>query len=210
LRLCRCGVVLEPPTHPANVKTWCTRACYARYLRYPDGIVEKSCRQCGSTFRAAGSYKAYCTPQCGWLYRRRAKPKSQDWLAGRQPERVVPCTGCGATLVTRASKTFCEPCRITAGTAYNAEKARQRAAIQRLTPRDERFRFEDIAERDGWTCQLCGLAVDPTFPRKSPLGATIDHVIPVVHGGSDRPDNVVLAHLRCNARKGARQLDKAA
>ena len=34
--------------------------------------------------------------------------------------------------------------------------------------------------------------------------ATIDHVIPRSKGGTDRPDNLQLAHARCNKIKGNR------
>lgn len=47
-----------------------------------------------------------------------------------------------------------------------------------------------------------------TWPH--PLAASIDHVLPIAHGGGDVPANVQLAHLRCNVRKrdrgGAEQL----
>ncbi|HYD98564.1 MAG TPA: HNH endonuclease [Alphaproteobacteria bacterium] len=39
-----------------------------------------------------------------------------------------------------------------------------------------------------------------------PVGAkaTFDHVIPQAFGGTDDPGNIVLAHRRCNQRKGDR------
>jgi 5-methylcytosine-specific restriction endonuclease McrA len=36
--------------------------------------------------------------------------------------------------------------------------------------------------------------------------ATIDHVIPLAHGGSHTLENFVLACLRCNSSKGTRAL----
>jgi 5-methylcytosine-specific restriction endonuclease McrA len=62
----------------------------------------------------------------------------------------------------------------------------------------------DIFERDAWTCGLCRGPVDPALSRNHAMGATIDHVIPVVLGGHDVPENVQLAHRSCNARKGGR------
>jgi len=35
------------------------------------------------------------------------------------------------------------------------------------------------------------------------MGPTIDHVIPIVHGGPDTKANVQLAHRKCNTDKGA-------
>jgi hypothetical protein len=39
-----------------------------------------------------------------------------------------------------------------------------------------------------------------------PLGddQTVDHRIPLAKGGSNNPDNLVLAHLHCNCSKGAK------
>jgi 5-methylcytosine-specific restriction endonuclease McrA len=40
----------------------------------------------------------------------------------------------------------------------------------------------------------------------APVGAkaTVDHLIPRAYGGTDEPANIVLAHRRCNQRKGDR------
>jgi 5-methylcytosine-specific restriction endonuclease McrA len=62
----------------------------------------------------------------------------------------------------------------------------------------------DIFERDGWTCQLCGSVIDRTLTRTDRMGPNIDHIVPILHGGPDTPDNVQAAHRSCNSRKGAR------
>jgi 5-methylcytosine-specific restriction endonuclease McrA len=48
-------------------------------------------------------------------------------------------------------------------------------------------------------CHLCGLPF--TDPNDPPVA---DHVIPRVHGGSDRIENLAAAHRSCNGRRGAR------
>lgn len=65
-----------------------------------------------------------------------------------------------------------------------------------------------ILTRDGWRCYLCGQPI-PHWERDCPLhgcpwDAQIDHVHPVVAGGTNRPSNLRAAHQVCNARKGAR------
>lgn len=48
-----------------------------------------------------------------------------------------------------------------------------------------------LAERDGWVCGICG---QPTN-----IGnATVDHIVPQFLGGFHAPDNLRLAHSRCN------------
>jgi len=51
----------------------------------------------------------------------------------------------------------------------------------------------------GGRCFYCGEAVGAK--------ATFDHLIPQAYGGVDEPSNVVLAHRRCNQRKGDRLPD---
>lgn len=60
-----------------------------------------------------------------------------------------------------------------------------------------------LAERDGWTCWLCGGDIDPTATVSSPWRATIDHLVPRSRGGGHEPANLRLAHRRCNTRRGS-------
>lgn len=46
------------------------------------------------------------------------------------------------------------------------------------------------------------LEFDPKSPR---FCATFDHIIPVVHGGTWDPENLLLAHQDCNNRRGNQQ-----
>lgn len=50
-------------------------------------------------------------------------------------------------------------------------------------------------------CHYCGLPIDYYAPASSPLAFTADHVIPVAAGGSDRRENLVHAHNKCNRAK---------
>jgi 5-methylcytosine-specific restriction endonuclease McrA len=57
----------------------------------------------------------------------------------------------------------------------------------------------DIYARDQGRCHLCKRRV----PRKT---FTLDHLIPLVAGGPDVPENVAIAHKRCNLRRGPGRL----
>ena len=64
--------------------------------------------------------------------------------------------------------------------------------------------FRDVIARDGWTCRLCGEAIDAELARRNEQGATLDHIVPLARGGGHTLDNIQLAHYACNRRKGAR------
>jgi len=62
-----------------------------------------------------------------------------------------------------------------------------------------RTRFE-IFKRDGFVCKYCGRS-----PAAAPLH--VDHVVPVIDGGSSGPENLVTACDDCNLGKSAVSLD---
>ena len=60
-----------------------------------------------------------------------------------------------------------------------------------------------IAERDEWTCGICKQPVPRQWledDRK--LNPSLDHIVPIEHGGAHLPGNVQLAHFSCNLSKG--------
>jgi 5-methylcytosine-specific restriction endonuclease McrA len=61
-----------------------------------------------------------------------------------------------------------------------------------------------VYARDGWTCGLCGGAVERDEVVPHPLAPVVDHVISLANGGTHEPANVQCAHFLCNSRKGAR------
>lgn len=95
----------------------------------------------------------------------------------------------------------------TAGTQHCSDRCRREARAQRSRLRQAKIRNAPlidplaVAERDGWLCQLCGEPVDPAAPKRSRLGASIDHIVPLSRGGEHTWTNVQLAHLGCNCRK---------
>jgi len=68
--------------------------------------------------------------------------------------------------------------------------------------KEVRFSRRNIFERDRNTCQYCGR-------RFSKVDLTIDHVIPRSRGGRDTWENLVLACMKCNVRKGNRTPEEA-
>lgn len=57
---------------------------------------------------------------------------------------------------------------------------------------------EQIAQRDNYTCQMCGRYMPDGF------GLHIDHIVPIAKGGKTVPSNLQVLCSKCNGRKGAR------
>lgn len=55
-----------------------------------------------------------------------------------------------------------------------------------------------LLERQRWTCGICHL------PITSANDASIDHILPKSHGGTDVLANLQAAHKECNNRKASR------
>ena len=62
----------------------------------------------------------------------------------------------------------------------------------------EKFKAEEIYERDGWICQLCHKKVNKKLRFPNPLSRSLDHIIPLSLGGTHERKNVQLTHYKCN------------
>lgn len=63
-----------------------------------------------------------------------------------------------------------------------------------------------IYMRDDWACVYC----QKDLSRVKPRLRTLDHVIPVIYGGTNNANNLVTCCKACNDRKGARDFDQFA
>ena len=77
---------------------------------------------------------------------------------------------------------------------------------------DTSITLERLIERDDGVCHICGGKIDKEdYSYKDGYRVTgrsypsIDHVIPIAMGGTHTWNNVKLAHMVCNAQKGATQ-----
>ena len=92
------------------------------------------------------------------------------------------------------------------------EAARKRRAL-RLNNRHTPYTEAQVLETYGVICYLCNSQIDLKAPRRVgkegwQLGLHIDHVIPIIAGGSDTLDNVKPSHAICNIRKGEKMADE--
>lgn len=94
---------------------------------------------------------------------------------------------------------------------YCSQRCKANASWHRKSKRRGEFTISRanrlaIYERDGWTCQLCGITVDATLKMPSHYAATLDHIIPQSHQlvPDHSASNLRLAHMICNAIRGDR------
>ena len=86
----------------------------------------------------------------------------------------------------------------------NPERVRENGRRRRAQLRNAYVAPVDTAaiyERDKWICQLCRKPVKRGLVSPDPGSPSIDHILPLVEGGTHEPANVQLAHLGCNRRK---------
>jgi|ERR1700733_3970001 len=81
--------------------------------------------------------------------------------------------------------------------------------LHRLPPHCQRTNMtpenrDRLAEAQNWRCCYCGGRMDGRGT--SPDAPTFEHVIPRSKGGPDTISNLVIAHTRCNVRRGDRPL----
>ncbi len=151
---------------------------------------ELTCITSGSLFVPRVHNQVRCSHRCT---RRAAKAREgRRRRGGVDIPTVVACDLCGQPFkpYSYVGRWCSSSCRATARTRRRAHRHR----IRRLA----------ILDRDQWICQLCTEPIDPTLRFPDSRSATVDHIVPLVAGGSDEPSNLQAAHMVCNAAKGAK------
>ena len=71
--------------------------------------------------------------------------------------------------------------------------------------------LKKLIRRDEGICHICGKKIDESdysivngIKQVGKLYPSIDHIIPISKGGSHTWENIQLAHLSCNCKKGSR------
>lgn len=86
--------------------------------------------------------------------------------------------------------------------AFQSGDNKWRVAEKRIRGKT-RHRMDALIERDGGRCWFCdGLFPPEGEPHEPGLKLTMEHLVPVIHGGPDHLSNLVLAHEKCNGEAG--------
>lgn len=65
----------------------------------------------------------------------------------------------------------------------------------------EPYSGDEIYNRDQGICGICKEHIDKELRFPNPKSFSVDHIVPVILGGNDTPNNVQAAHFGCNAAK---------
>lgn len=184
-------------------RKYCTEQCRAEAARQRGERIRRvwpscsvnfgTCSVCSVLFASRTSGAMYC----GALCRELANNHSLESL-----HATLVCVECGVTWKRwerpgkwRYCSDECQRRRV--GRISRAtRRARLRAAWV------ESVDLRVVAERDGWRCHLCR-------KRVTEQNWSLDHLVPLSHGGEHSYVNVALAHHRCNtlrSNRGSAQL----
>ncbi len=197
-----------------NASIYCSERCAsrARYLKV-NPRPPRACRHCANKIPAgAHANRDYCSSDC---------KKAVDSFVSKQqyPSRYKPrrfqksCVVCGTTFIAKKRHgRYCSPrcadIQELRNPVARADRRRRRDRRQALCRGAERaycFDAKQVLERDGWTCQICGVAT-PEHLRgtREPNAPELDHIIPLSRGGDHTPSNTQCLCYQCNRRKGAK------
>lgn len=178
---------------------WCRR-CTNEYAAerhkasYLPIRLVKRCGFCRVDFVTPHARKMFCSKACQLALR--GAYEIHERIEAMPPRA---CEHCGNPISpTKQRARFCsEQCNSAAHQWWR--KAAERTGMKRSEVRS--ITRAEIGERDGWTCGICGVPVERTLRYPDPMYGSVDHVLPVAHGGRHDVTNLQIAHLVCNVTK---------
>lgn len=183
--------------------TWC-KECYREWHRQryapKNGADDtpRSCAQCGVSYRPGNRRPSiYCSRPC--KDRARRDQEILDRELAKPIGRI--CMHCGVVLPQRmrADALFCsQACN------YGAHALQRKLRARTGDEGKPGYLRAFICRRDKWTCGICREPVDSVLRHPDPRCVSLDHIVPVSHGGSNDLWNLRLTHLVCNLSRGNR------
>lgn len=177
--------------------------------------------KCSRLFTQANETRLCTLPECDskrWARDLCLKHYTYRYHPNRHRKVEVGCSVCGKRILrrvdnSRMGKHCCSiECRRfrqfgegQAGDTYDwNQDAKQRARDYGASVVEDVDRLA-VMERDGWSCYQCGKDTSLETNPFSPDAATVDHVIPLSHGGQHSMGNVRCCCLACNCSKADRE-----
>jgi len=195
------------PASTGRPPTYCSRECQmealqvARRLRRPESV-KRSCTQCAAEFiKPRSSQKKLCN-SCRDSNLRESQANSTH-------KSNIECVTCQVSFVGYRGRKYCDECLPVRRVQVSLS---QRIHEDRDTERRRRRQREIEApgllvgqlrkllkhwQQQGLSCFYCD-----DFP------TTVDHVVPLIHGGTNYLDNLVPCCRPCNSSKGTKSLSE--
>lgn len=196
-----CHGQLPSASHTGRPRKYCSWQCRNNRLPCPCGTGwrrtdDARCLECARALRRArrrGPYKlsSRSCVICGDSF----QPKSIDWPSTCRRDE------CRIERLRRIRDARKNPNKSQALRASRLAYSRQRRA---RGWRPAKGRWIRICRRDRWRCWICRQVIDKSLLPPHRESGSCDHVVPLVHGGSDDDANLKAAHLSCNSRRGAK------
>jgi 5-methylcytosine-specific restriction endonuclease McrA len=164
---------------------------YPRLARSKDGH-DYQCKACACARR-----KAYREANRAKVAAYRKQYRSTDEFRERDAKRIREWREANRDRKAAQNRSY----RATAEGRAKQKSSQTRYYRLLAGAKSEPYTREEIFERDGWVCQLCGEPVDSKLFVPDPKSASLDHRVPLSLGGDDTPSNVQLAHFGCNSAK---------
>lgn len=168
--------------------------------------VRLKCRKCGSiveraesTVRAKGIECEFCKEQKK-LQKERIK-LMRFFNALAESKKPKHCEYCGTEFFSQSpyAKYCSEKCKKKSKGSSIRKRCRKYGALY-----DPSVKPIKVFERDGYVCQICGIAcndTDKTWGSFGPYAPTVDHILALANGGQHTWDNVQCVHAICNSYK---------
>jgi 5-methylcytosine-specific restriction endonuclease McrA len=143
-----------------------------------------SCKRCGVQIKLPR--RVYCSDECKILSHNNKRSSGVEYLDS--------CIVCGGELKGKQQRYCSGHCK----RRYGSSKRRGKKQIVNI----EVVTINQIHKADKGICQICGKEVDISIPWPKPSSPSIDHIIPINHGGEHSYRNTRLTHLSCNTSRG--------
>lgn len=197
-----CGREFVRPNSPRDSHKYCSHFCYIRGrfgpLREKAVPEERRCTVCQRiVLRGSGAKR--CSAECDVLHQKALH-------AEKMSERRHVCDKCGNEFAGRKQR-YCQHCQ----TDHNREVMRATRNARKAVKKGARkngfgrtITLQRLIARDGPMCAICGKPTDYAAHHLTDEYPSIDHVVPLSHGGDHSWTNIRVAHRGCNSFRGDR------
>ena len=183
-----CQNSFEQPMR-GRAKLFCSRKCQMNNLdeqkrKSQPVTVERSCKNCGESFiKSRSSHRKVCSTNCYKFVNKK-------------------CKNCNKQITSKSEQ--CRSCSQLGRQPWNKKFSSRsdERTVRRLREtsaaglsRTQRTKLLKLWQNQNLSCSYCSTKCE-----------TVDHVIPLIRGGSNFVGNLVPACRRCNSSKGSKLL----